>query len=468
MLKFPRLCSVILLASILAGCSIPRPLARQGCNFKATPLRASTIDPHPIWQAEINGAPSRVEPGSFAEALRAAAKRRPAQPELFESSPNTHDQYLALSGGSQHGAFGAGFFYGLAAKGVVPTYKVVTGVSTGALQSTFLFLANQPTGGGNYSWVDGPLKGDVQPGVSNVGDLVLAYSIAREGDILKPSGGGGIFGAIRTGSTDNFVPLRARLAALITPQLLREVALQSQKGRSLFVGVGNVDDGIGYGIDLTALAERVLSPSADVSMIQGCYIDALLASSSVAPGVPPISLQLAGPDSANPDMFVDGGTRNGVFIEQVIAGLADRTANAKLTVIVNGGLYQDPWLVKGARIQKWSALTLALREIDMLENQVYRFSVARAEEFGVANGGLLMAFISTENLMPGAEQPEKHMFRGKDCAEWSVEDSKAGAVQFHPNYMACISDYGTQRGKGELGGTWNRNIPQALAMPVTR
>ncbi len=152
----------------------------------------------------------------------------------------------------------------------------------------------------------------------------------------------------------------------------------------------------------------------------------------------------------------------------VIAGLADRTANAKLTVIVNGGLYQDPWLAKGARIQKWSALTLALREIDMLENQVYRFSVARAEEFGVANGGLLMAFISTENLAPGAEQPEKHMFRGKNCADWSVEDSKAGAVQFHPNYMACISDYGRHRGEGELGGTWNRNISQALAMPIIR
>ena len=50
-------------------------------------------------------------------------------------------EFLVLSGGSQHGAFGGGFFSALPH---VPTYDVVTGISTGALQSTTVFLANQP------------------------------------------------------------------------------------------------------------------------------------------------------------------------------------------------------------------------------------------------------------------------------------------------------------------------------------
>jgi len=58
------------------------------------------------------------------------------------------EDVLILSGGSQHGAYGAGFFAGMAKselpefKDGVPEYVFVTGVSTGALVSTLVFLAN--------------------------------------------------------------------------------------------------------------------------------------------------------------------------------------------------------------------------------------------------------------------------------------------------------------------------------------
>jgi hypothetical protein len=449
-------------AALLSACSVPRPAARLGCAFAATPIRVSEIDAHSITLPQLRGIAPHVTPGGFAEVIRAAANRAPTTASL-QGAPGP-DHYLILSGGSQHGAFGAGFFYGMAQHGGIPTYKVVTGVSTGALQSTFLFLANQPTGGGNYGWVDGPMAGTIPPGQSNAGDLVLAYSIAAERDLLKPTGSGGLLAALRNGSTDTFAPLRARLEAAITPQLLREVAAQYDAGRSLFVGVGDADDGIGYAIDLTQLAHRVLTPGADVTQIQGCYIDALLASSSVPPGVPPVSMHLTGSDADPADMVVDGGTRDGVFVQEALSGLAARDAGVEVTVIVNGVLYQGPWLENGQRLQKWSVLSLALRSVDMLENQVYRFSVARAEQFGIANGGLLMAYISPENLAPGAEQPGQHLFRGKTCDAWSQIDSAAGAQQFHPNYMSCLIDYGQARGAGAAGGMWNHDIAKPLTV----
>ena len=47
---------------------------------------------------------------------------------------------LALSGGGDDGAFGAGLLVGWTAHGDRPKFKLVTGVSTGALSAPFAFL----------------------------------------------------------------------------------------------------------------------------------------------------------------------------------------------------------------------------------------------------------------------------------------------------------------------------------------
>lgn len=60
----------------------------------------------------------------------------------FPRGPNGEIQYsgLALSGGGEHGAFGAGFLEGWSASGTRPKFKVVTGISTGALIAPFALL----------------------------------------------------------------------------------------------------------------------------------------------------------------------------------------------------------------------------------------------------------------------------------------------------------------------------------------
>lgn len=48
--------------------------------------------------------------------------------------------YLAISGGGENGAFGAGLLVGWTASGTRPRFKLVTGISTGALIAPFAFL----------------------------------------------------------------------------------------------------------------------------------------------------------------------------------------------------------------------------------------------------------------------------------------------------------------------------------------
>ncbi|MCW3848905.1 patatin-like phospholipase family protein [Sphingomonas sp. LB-2] len=431
-----------------SGCMHPRPAPVGACNYRAIPLSVDSGGLQPTQPTP--------EPDAMTSELRTVFQAQAASHDTAPagSAATTPPEYLVLSGGSQHGAFGAGFFYGLPS---VPSYDVVTGVSTGSLQATFLFLANQPVPKDrSYGWVDGPLADIIKPGTSNPGDLALAYSIAKEGDIVTPSKGG-FLGGLAKGAMASFGPLRARLKAAISPDTLRLVAEQGAApyNRKLFVGTVNLDDGRGYAIDLTELAARIDTPAwkGRTGELQDCYGDALIASSSVPPAAYPVTLEIQDGQGTRTNLYMDGGARFGVFLEPILAALGDKVAkDARVDVIVNGGLYGGNWTADGKPVTEWSSLTVAMRAVDILENQVYRFSVANTETYGLRHGGVRMAFISNQNLAPGAVDPNDYVFRGKSCAAWNVIDNLQKPLEFHPNYMACLSQYGTSRGAAQQ---WN-------------
>ncbi|WP_236704497.1 patatin-like phospholipase family protein [Sphingomonas sp. HT-1] len=460
--------SLVLLAAAglsVAGCSQPRPKPILGCNYQVVPL---TVGPRwrqaPLRLDAVAGAASVQDGTSARLGALLSERRRIRQPllgaEAAKGEPAS-DQFLALSGGGQHGAFGAGFFYGMAK---LPSWDIVTGVSTGSLQSTLLFLANQPVPADrtDYSWVDGPMSGQdgatglvVKPGTSNVGDLVLAYSIAEEADLMRKRAGGAAMGVVLKGSTASFGPLRARLLKVMTPGTLRAVGREwRDQKRQLFVGVSNLDDGEGYGIDMTELAARALDTDspAELARLQGCYVDAMLASSSVPPGVPPITLQTA----KATQMYMDGGARFGMFLEPVMAAIkgAGGEGRGHIMLMVNTTMDVGSWSGTGQPMQRWSAVTAALRAVDLMETQVYRFSAASVEQLGIAKGGLDMAFLSNADI-PGGERPDDHVFNGKTCAAWQAIDAKAKPLQFYPWYMACTADYGRSRGAAQQ---WNHSV----------
>jgi hypothetical protein len=75
-----------------------------------------------------------------ADALASVERERAALAASGHKGPLPPASYLAVSGGGENGAFGAGLLVGWSKTGTRPEFKVVTGVSTGALTAPFAFL----------------------------------------------------------------------------------------------------------------------------------------------------------------------------------------------------------------------------------------------------------------------------------------------------------------------------------------
>jgi predicted acylesterase/phospholipase RssA len=433
--------SFIIFAALvgLGACAHKRPQAALDCELPAYKILPTSLHQE---------GPPQAGPPTFSAVLSAALQRR----RSITEAP-ARRQVLMLSGGSQHGAFGAGFFRGLP---IVPEYDVVTAVSTGALMSTPIFLANQNVPQDRQ--YPAYIKPDPKLGTprhSNLEDLALAYSVSKEADLLRvrPFGFGS---AVVSGSIASFAPLRRMLEGLISEETLKSVAKEArEKDRKLFVGVTNLDDGYGYAIDLTELAAGA-ERAGTMQAARQCYIDALLASSSVPPGVAPVALRLKGQESI--DLFIDGGARYGIFFDQ-LGEVVTSGEPADVTVVVNGSLYGDRWKDKDNRpVKKWSVANVGFRAIDLLENQVYRLSVGDQEKWATRPGSVLrLAFISNEDLHTMLEDPDEWEFvKGQSCAAARESDRKQFApVEFHPTYMRCLIDYGEARGSSD---PWNKVI----------
>jgi|GEM_PF-2068424 len=475
---------VVVALAVLAGCAQQRPALVGSMAIPARMIPANANQ-----QIDQTGQRPAVVPRSaMAQAVhdarainsgrQAICSRLLAAGHYPANVPFPAGTTIVLSGGSENGAFGAGLFLGLQDIGQLPSEPAaVTGVSTGALQSTFVFLARQAVPADrDYSWVDQTaapvqaLPGALQSpplhqGRSNLEDLALAYSIAREGQILKVSSTP-LLSAATKGSEAQFGPLRARLLGLISPQTIIDVATQACRGRVLLVGVADVDDGNGYALDMTALALRAFDDQGQpvrMAAVRQTYVSALLASSSVPVGAFPVTLlyrELASDDElaesrVRKHLFIDGGARFGVFAPD--AGDQD-----SVTLVVNTTLATAPWVAGNPDrpTDTWSLTTLALRTVnDLLENQVYQLSVDKVER---AARHLHMAFISNQHLRKPdgapAETPDDHHYGAQTCAGWYAFDKQtAKPLQFYPDYMACLLDYG--RARGQQPAPWNLEVP---------
>ena len=141
----------------LCGCAVKPPPAvpvAQMCHFVRHSL---VVDIPDALGPEAEAAGTESLP-PMSDALRAALGR--GDSKGLQSGQGS--AMLFLSGGSLHGAFGAGFLDGVAHGGSgLPEFRVVTGISTGSILSTFAFL------------------GDTQR-------LVDGYSITNENQLLIP------------------------------------------------------------------------------------------------------------------------------------------------------------------------------------------------------------------------------------------------------------------------------------------
>jgi len=188
---------------------------------------------------------------------------------------------LALSGGADDGAFGAGLLVGWSEHGDRPEFDLVTGISAGALIAPFAFLGRDH---------DRELAG-----------LFTSYSADQiyQSNILA-----GLFGG---NALADSAPLARLIEHYVDAPFLRSVAEERAKGRFLLVGTTNLDAQRPVYWDMGRIAQK-----GDARALQ-LFRRVLLASASI-PGVfPPVLVEVEAGGHPYQEMHVDGGTTREVF-----------------------------------------------------------------------------------------------------------------------------------------------------------
>ena len=240
-------------------------------------------------------------------------------PGGFDPDQDGTNEYaiLVLSGGGSAGAFGAGLLNGWTRAGTRPDFKVVTGVSAGALQSTFAFL------GPDY---DTPL--------TEVFTLFGGDDIYTRRHFLK---------ALISDAAFDTAPLEALIRQYVTPGVLAAVARKHLRGHRLFMGTTNMDTGEFIIWDMGAIA------SSDRSDKLRRYQQVLLASASIPILFPPVYLDVEIDGTTYHQMHMDGGTHSQLFLRGFMLDLQDsfqagdpaEGPEVSLYVIRNGTINED-------------------------------------------------------------------------------------------------------------------------------
>jgi predicted acylesterase/phospholipase RssA len=196
---------------------------------------------------------------------------------------------LALSGGGAEGAFGAGILCGWTQAGTRPHFKLVTGISTGALMAPYAFL------GPSY---DARLK--------------EAYTTISDRDIYQAHNPVAILlGLVNLRVLPSLAdsrPLAQLVAKIIDPQVLQEIAQEHLKGRRLLMGTTQMD------------AQRLVIWNMGAIAASGhpqaleLFRKIMVASASIPAMFPPQYFEVEAGGEEFQEMHMDGGTRVQVML----------------------------------------------------------------------------------------------------------------------------------------------------------
>lgn len=293
-------------------------LLAQGCS---SPTRMDAVPPSLTSQAEIPGMPGVrfVAGGDITEFRNAAVASLRREQALLASQGATGAlppvSYLAVSGGGDNGAFTAGLLNGWTAAGNRPEFKLVTGISTGALIAPFAFLGQA---------YDATLK--------------EVYTTISPKDVISPRNF--MAGVIGDAMADN-APLRALTRKSITEEFLKLVAAEYAKGRFLLIATADIDARRPMIWDMGKIASYGGPRALDL------FVNVMIASSSIPAGFPPTMIDVEAGGKAYQEMHVDGGIMAQVFAypsgisAKSIEAATGATRERRLYVIRNARLDPD-------------------------------------------------------------------------------------------------------------------------------
>lgn len=313
----------------------------QGC---ATPARQAAVPMGMEDQAQVPGFEDVRYRLGFGKDTAAMAREgmesyRREQEQLAASGQGGQlppAVYLAVSGGGDNGAFGAGLLCGWTAAGDRPVFKLVTGISTGALIAPFAFL------GSSY---DAQLK--------------EFYTTISQKDILEKRGM--LAGLFNDAMADNR-PLWGLVGKAVTQTMLDAIGAEYKRGRLLLVATVDLDARQALIWNMTKIAASGNPKALEL------FRSILIASAAIPGAFPPTMLDVEVGGKQYQEMHVDGGTMAQVFLYppsmsakiKELEGKKFEARERKLYIIRNSRL--DP---EWAQVDR-RTMTIAGRAIESL------------------------------------------------------------------------------------------------------
>lgn len=266
-------CLILSIAWLPAGCGrpharnpVPEDLASAAVVLNTPGLRSWGDAFSPDFQQDL---------------ITSVRQEEQFTPEVFSGDNPTVD-ILALSGGGADGAFGAGVLCGASATGKRPKFKLVTGISTGALIAPLAFLGS-----------------DYDPQLRATYTETTTKDIYLEKSLLKAMGSDSM---MDTG------PLVKMLEKYFDDNTLRKIAAEHGKGRRLFVGTTNMDAERPVIWNMGAIA-AIGTPQA-----YKLFRQILQASSAIPVAFPPQYIEVQAGGKTYDEMHCDGGVSMQVFL----------------------------------------------------------------------------------------------------------------------------------------------------------
>jgi predicted acylesterase/phospholipase RssA len=269
--------------------------------------------------------------------------------ETGHQGPLPPANYLAISGGGENGAFGAGLLVGWTAAGTRPEFKLVTGISTGALIAPFAFL------GPHYD-----------------ARLMAVYTRTSANDILEKRS---YLAALFDDALASTAPLRLTLQRFVDQKMLDDIAAAYRQGRLLLIGTTDLDEGrpVIWNVGKIAASGQ---PGA-LRLVR----EILRASAAVPGAFPPVMIDVEANGRHYQEMHVDGGASAQVFVYppslqvQSVGRAAGIRRERRLYVIRNARL--DP---EWAQVQRRTLSIVGRAVSSLIQTQgigdLYRIYVA--------------------------------------------------------------------------------------------
>lgn len=325
----------------------------------------------------------------FEEASR-AVEREMKFLNITDRSNLPPANFLALSGGGDDGAFGAGLLVGWTETGTRPEFKMVTGVSTGSLIAPFAFL-----------------------GKSHDEQLREVYTTISSKDIYVERG---LMTAVFGDALSDTTPLYGLISRFVNEDMITDLAREYEKGRLLLIGTTNLDARRPVIWNIGAIAASKHPDS--IELIR----QILLASSAIPGAFPPVMIDVQVDGEPYQEMHVDGGAIAQLFLYPPEVGkkaLADGLNRERRAYIVRNARLGSNW----SAVER-STLDIAGRAISTMIHmsgindlfRVYALSQRDGVDFN-------LAFIGDDFEAPAHEG------------------------DFDPAYMDALFAYGYEKGR---------------------